>query len=348
MRAALSSLRLPKSCHFLGFILTSVVILPTSSYAEWYYQHEGIMGTDVSLALWHSNPVKARELISASMAELHRLDEALSPWIETSELAVLNKRAAAEPQVLSDELYALIDKSLYFSELSAGAFDITFASLGWYYDYRAELQPTEDQRKALLPAINYRWLDLNPTTRSLAYKHKNVRIDLGGIAKGYAVDRVASILYEGGVRHGTVSAGGDSRIIGDKRGKPWMIGIKNPRTGEVNTSATHNSKNEPAILLPLENTAISTSGDYERFFIDKQSGERIHHIINPRTGKSVKGVVSVTILGPTGSDTDPLSTTVFVLGVERGLALVNGLKGFDAVIIDSAGTVHYSDGLAPP
>ncbi|SMF11840.1 thiamine biosynthesis lipoprotein [Alteromonadaceae bacterium Bs31] len=321
--------------------LFSLIILSPYISAEWHTDTQGIMGTQVSITFWHTDSAQAAALINAGMAEMRRLDQSLSPWIESSELARVNRLAATSPQKISPELLGLVDKSLYFSKVSKGAFDISFASVGWYYDYRENKQPSDKKREALLPAINYRWLDLNKEKSTLAFKHENVRIDLGGIAKGYAVDRVAKILQDGGVKHATVSAGGDSRVLGDKRGRPWMIGIKNPRDGGEENA-------RPAIMLPLENTAISTSGDYERYFIDSTSGKRIHHILNPKTGKSVEGIVSVTVLGPTGSDTDPMSTTVFVLGVEKGLALVNRIAGFDAIIIDSAGKVHYSEGLAPP
>jgi len=325
----------------IGILFLFLFFFSSLSNADWFSDTQSIMGTQISITLWHSNAETAEQLLASGMAEMHRLDELLSPWIETSELARVNRLAVGLPQKISDELIFLIDKSLYFSRLSDGAFDITFASVGWFYNYRERQQPNEEKRRALLPAINYQWLDLNKVERTLAFKHKNVRIDLGGIAKGYAVDRVAAILQSGGVKRATISAGGDSRILGDKLGSPWMIGIKNPRDGGDQSSRA-------VIMLPLENTAISTSGDYERFFIDEKNGKRIHHIINPKTGQSAEGVVSVTILGPEGSDTDPLSTTVFVLGVEPGIALVNRLPGFDAVIIDSTGKVHYSDGLVAP
>ncbi len=237
--------------------------------------------------------------------------------------------------VISPELTRLIDKSLYYSRLTDGAFDITFASLARYYDYRKRLTPSEAQRAALLPAINYRLIHLDKQQRTLWFEHPQLYIDLGGIAKGYAVDRGIAILRSHGVMHASLSAGGDSRVLGDKRGRPWLVGIKNPRADAV------------AISLPLDNVAVSTSGDYERYFI-ADSGERVHHIINPRTGKSTSGVNSVTIIGPQGFDTDPLSTSVFVMGPEKGLALINKLPGFDAVIITSQGKVLYSQGLENP
>jgi thiamine biosynthesis lipoprotein len=220
--------------------------------------------------------------------------------------------------------------------LSNGAFDITFASLGRYYDYRAKLKPSEQQLEELLPAINYKFIHLDTKANTLWFEHPKVYIDLGGIAKGYAVDRAVDILQSFGVKHAHVSAGGDSRVLGDKFGRPWLVGIKNPR-----------AKDKVAITLPLENCAISTSGDYERYFIDSD-GQRVHHIINPRTGKSPHGIVSVSVIGPLGFDTDPLTKTVFILGPEKGLAIINSLPGFDAVIITEQGKVHYSKGLEPP
>lgn len=319
-------------------MLVYVLALASSVDADWYSDTQAIMGTEVSLTFWHQDKDLAARALADSMAEMRRIDRQLSPYKEDSELSKINRLAAQQPQRLSKELLFLVDKSLYFSRLSDGAFDITFASLGWYYDYRGKKQPSEGQRASLLPAVNYQLLKLDKSSQSLFYQHEDVRIDLGGIAKGYAVDRVVNLLASLGVKEATVSAGGDSRVLGDKFGKQWLIGIKNPR----------GPQEQAAIVLPLSNTAVSTSGDYERYFIDEESGERVHHILNPRTGKSTRSVASVTVLGPQGADTDPLSTSIFVLGVNRGLDLVNKLDNFDCIIIDLAGKVHYSRGLMPP
>jgi thiamine biosynthesis lipoprotein len=163
-----------------------------------------------------------------------------------------------------------------------------------------------------------------------------MRIDLGGFAKGHAVDNAAAILRRRGIAHAMVSAGGDSRVIGDRRGRPWTIGIRDPRRpGEV------------AAMLPLEDVSISTSGDYERYF--DADGTRFHHLIDPATGKSPRGIQSVTILADDGLTCEALSKIVFVLGVERGMALVESQSGVDAVVVDAAGALHFSSGLmAPP
>lgn len=324
--------------NFSALMLSVFIVFSSAAFAEWHSDTQGIMGTEISATVWHEDPQTAKSAIEAVMAEMRRIDQSFSPYIPSSELSQANQNAFKRTQILSEELAFLVQKSLYVSDLSSGAFDITFASLARYYDYRKKIQPEAAQRQSVMPAFNYRWLEFDATQRSLKYTHEHVQIDLGGIAKGHAVDRAIALLQARGFQHASVSAGGDSRVLGDARGRPWVIGIKNPR-------ANPNNPEEAVIRLPLEDVAISTSGDYERFFIDESSGERVHHILNPRTGKSAGQVMSVTVLGDLGVDTDPLSTAVFVLGVQQGLKLVNRFPGFDAIIIDINGKVHYSNGL---
>lgn len=303
--------------------------------AEWFDDRQNIMGTQVSVTVWHDNKERAEQAIAEVMAEMRRIDQTYSPYIESSELSRLNREAAFIPQSVSAEMLLLLDAAYKTSQLSQGAFDITYASVGHLYDYRTKQQPSELERQQKKAAIDYRWVLVQDS--KVSFKHPDVLIDLGGIAKGYAADQAIKILQSQGIRHASFSAGGDSRLLGDRRGRPWYVGIENPRQQDA-----------IALALPLDNTAVSTSGDYERFFIDQQTGERVHHIINPKSGASAQGVISVTILGENGLQTDPLSTSVFVLGVAKGLALVNRLSGIEAVIIDSKGKVHYSDGLSLP
>lgn len=323
----------------LQLICLLSLLLATPSQAVWLSEQADIMGTRISIHLKHDSESTGRQLIGQALEEMRRIDASYSPYKATSDLSVMNRQAgqAGAPAVaISPEMVSLLDKSLYYGRLTQGAFDITFASLARYYDYRKGLQPDESQRQALLPAIDYRHVRLDPVTGTVRYERPEVYVDLGGIAKGYAVDRVIDLLRRAGVSQASVSAGGDSRVLGRKDNRPWLVGIKQPR-GEEGI----------AITLPLENTAISTSGDYERYFID-HNGKRVHHIINPRTGKSTDELASVTILGPRAFDTDALSTSVFVLGQKRGLELIEALPQFDAILIDRAGRVHYSSGLAPP
>ncbi|MGD8908350.1 MAG: FAD:protein FMN transferase [Chromatiales bacterium] len=313
-------------------LLLLTASLSTPSSAAWVSQHAAIMGTRIGIELWHEDKTTARRAIDAALAEFLRLDQALSPYVESSELYRVNQTAAQQPLVISQEFFELLQTSLDYSRLTDGAFDITFASIGYQYDYRKGVKPNDQAIADALPLINHRLLTLNSDTSTVAFKREGMRIDLGGIAKGYAVDRAIGILQSHGIEHALVSAGGDSRLLGDHRGRPWNIGIKAPR-----------KKYGLAAVLPLSETAISTSGDYERYF--ERDGVRYHHIISPKTGRSAGELRSVTLLGPNATRTDALSTSVFVLGLEKGLALINHLDDVEAVIIDSQGVMHMSKGM---
>ena len=316
--------------RFMLFCLLSFATLPAS--AEWYTREEAIMGTAVRVELWHDDATAAHAAMSAVMDEMHRIDASMSPFKPDSELSRINREAARKPVPISQEMFDLIARSIYFSKLSGGAFDITFSSVGYLYDYRAHLKPTEEQIAKALPGINYRHLQLDPNARTIHYARPGVRIDLGGIAKGYAVDNCIAILKDRGIGNAIVTAGGDSRLLGDRHGRPWSVGIRDPRR-----------RGEVVAVLPLADVAISTSGDYERFF--EEAGVRYHHIINPKTGKSATGVRSVTVIGPDGVTTEGLTKSVFVKGPKEGMRLIESLKGIDAIIIDDAGRMLYSPGL---
>lgn len=311
--------------------LSALLLAASPVKAEWFQREEPIMGTSVSVELWWDEKAHAEKLMDAVMAEMRRIEAGMSPYIASSELSQLNAHAAERAMPVSEELFDIIDRSVFFSELSGGAFDVTFASVGHRYDYRQKKKPEDAEIKKLLPLVDYRHLLLDRDNRTIRYETQGVVVDLGGIAKGFAVDRGYSILAGAGVKHAIVTAGGDSRILGDRRGRLWMVGIKHPR-GEGS-----------AIRLPVENMAVSTSGDYERYF--EANGTRYHHIINPVTGKSATGVRSVTILGDDATTTDAMSTTVFVMGVEKGLALVNRMGNLSAVIISDDEKVYYSNDL---
>jgi thiamine biosynthesis lipoprotein len=299
---------------------------------RWFSRDEAIMGTAIRVELWSDDRAAAEAAIDAVIGEMHRIDASMSPYKESSELSRINRDAARKPIEVSAELFGLLARSIEFSELSAGAFDITYASAGHLYDYRKRIRPTDAQLAAAREAIGYRHLQLDRSARTVRFELEGMRIDLGGFAKGYAVDNGAAILAARGVRHAVVAAGGDSRMLGDRCGRPWTVGVRDPRRdGEV------------VALLPLEDVAVSTSGDYERYF--DQGGERCHHLIDPRTGKSPHAVRSVTVIAPDGLTSEALSKTVFVLGAEQGIRIVESLPDVDAVVVDAAGKLHFSAGL---
>lgn len=324
----------------LGRALSLVLALPLMfsalpTAAQWIEGTQPIMGTRIHAEVWAEDAERGRQAVADVMAEMERINQLMSPYIESSELARINARAAEQAVPTSRELMNLLARSEQLAKRTDGAFDITYASIGHRYDYRAGERPSADEIDAALPAINYRNVLLDWETMSVRFTRPGVSIDLGGIAKGHAVDRAISILRARGFEHASVSAGGDSRILGDRRGKPWVVGVRDP-----------DNEDEMKAVLPLSDVAVSTSGDYERYFDD--NGVRYHHILDPGTGDSARGVRSVTILGPDATTTDGLSTSVFVLGLEKGLSLINALPGVDAIIVDAAGKLRYSEGLERP
>ncbi len=277
--------------------------LINTAHAEWVTRvTDGIMGTRITVELWADDSHPAEPGIEAVLAEMRHIDESMSTYKPTSEVSQVNAKAADGPMRISKELFDLLTTANQYSELTEGAFDITYASVGYLYDFRKRVRPSEAAIKSALPAVNYRHVLLDAQHLTVRFSQPGVRIDLGGIAKGYAVDRGIDILKSLGFTRAYVSAGGDSRIIGDRFGKPWMVGIRDPRKGE----------GEAITRIPLVNAAISTSGDYERFF--DEDGKRYHHIIDPHTGHSASKVRSATVIGPTATRTDGLSKTAFVLG----------------------------------
>ena len=312
-----------------------VVVLPGAARADWYGESIDLMGTRVSVELWDDDAADGDRLVAAVLDEYRRIDELMSTYKADSEISRVNAQAADHPVEIGRELYSLVERSLGLSEASGGAFDISYESVGYLYDFREHRHPTEAQIQSGLPAINYRHIHLDPDRSTIRFERPGMRINLGGIAKGYAVARGAQILESNGIRHALLNAGGDTRVLGDRRGKPWIIGIRHPRLDDAVVTR-----------LPLVNEAISTSGDYERYF--EEDGRRYHHIINPTTGEPTNGLLSVTVIGPDSTLTDGLSTTLFVLGAERGLELIESFEGYEAVIVASDGGVSFSSGLVEP
>lgn len=307
-----------------------------TAHAEWLERVEdGIMGTRIVVELWADSRAQGDAAIEAVMDEMRRVDRDMSTYKPTSEVSKVNAEAAQAPLRISPELFELLTQALEYSRITDGAFDITYASVGYMYDFRQHLRPNQAQIEKALPAINYRHILLDPKAQTVKFSQPGVRIDLGGIGKGHAVDQGIKILQARGIRHALVTAGGDSRIIGDRFGKPWVIGIRHP-----------DRKDEVIARIPLEDAAISTSGDYERYF--DENGVRYHHIIDPHSGQSARKVRSATIIGPTATRTDGLSKTAFVLGAERALEIYNRLEDIDAVLVTPDGRVLYTKGLAAP
>jgi thiamine biosynthesis lipoprotein len=320
----------------LGLKLASLLLLaPFPVLAEWLGDARPMMGTEVSVYLWSDDNDTGLAAIESVFQEADRIDRLMSTYKDDSEISKINRNAALGPVRSGEELYDLIARSLEISTLTQGSFDITYESIGQHYDFRARQRPDEATVESELENIDFRFVIMDSASRSVAFRKQGVRINLGGIAKGYVVERGIGLLRRQGIKNAIVTAGGDSRLLGDRRGRPWMIGIRDPR-----------NEGEVAISVPLQDEAISTSGDYERFF--DEDGIRYHHIIHPGTGSPANGVHSATVFGPDAVTTDALSTSVFVMGVDKGLRMIAMLPDYESIVIDADGQVFYSDGLQQP
>ena len=315
-------------------VLLLISMHPLLAHAQWHKKTFQVMGTEAHVEFWldNDNLQTAETLILQVEAEMTRIDELMSPYKSNSELSLINQQASKHPVKIGQEMFDLLTDAQDIAKLTDGAFDITYASIGYQYDYRHKQKPAIANISNALKVINYRGLILNNSDRTVLFKYPDIKIDLGGIAKGHAVKNCIKILTIAGIEHGLVSAGGDTSLLGDRRGGPWFVGIKHPR-----------AEDKTAVQLPLENESISTSGDYERYFIE--DGIRYRHIINPKTGDSARNVVSVSIIGKNATYVDALSTAIFVKGLQEGMAFINKHPDYEAIIIDNKQTLHVSQGL---
>jgi FAD:protein FMN transferase len=323
--------------HGAPILLLLWALAAAPAQAAWLSRGvDGIMGTRIFVELWAEEKDKERgeQAIDAVMDEMRHIDETMSVYKPTSEISRVNELAAKQPVKISPELFKLLTTALEYSRITEGAFDITYASVGYMYDFRERKRPSEQQIQSALPAVNYQHVLLDAATSSVRFSQPGVRIDLGGIAKGYSVDCGIEILRARGFTHALVNAGGDSRVLGDRFGKPWVIGIRHP-----------DHPDQVITRVPLTDAAFSTSGDYERYF--DEGGIRYHHIIDPHTGHSASKVRSATVIAPTATRTDGLSKTAFVLGPDEAMRIYNGLDDVDAILVTPDGRILYSKGLEP-
>jgi len=275
------------------------------------------------------------------------VDREMSEWREGSPLTAVNRAAGGESVQVPRDLFDLIRRGLEIGDLTHGAFDITWAALWGLWDFRAETPrvPSDAEIAARTRLVDYRRVELDPEHLTVRLPEKGMAIGLGGIAKGYALGRAAEVLREwpgGGVDSFLLVAGGQVLAVGGKRSSdgdgthgegPWRVGVRDPRGGPGDLFA----------LLALEDGSLSTSGDYERFFI--LDGVRYHHVLDPRTGRPARGVRSATVVCRDPVLADALSTALIVLGVDKALDLVAGMDGVEAVLVDDRGAVRESDGL---
>ena len=294
------------------------------------------MGAEARLTAWTADEKTARAAFDDAFRELERLESLMSVWRAGSDIVRLNDAAGRQPVRVSQEVFDALRAAREFGDTTSGAFDVTFGALSglWKFDHDQDNRiPAPADIEQRLPLVDYRNLELDAAARTAYLTRAGMRAHLGGIGKGIAVDRVANILRERRITSFMIQFGGDMYLAGMPGTRQWRVGIQDPR-GEGNSSFAS---------MELVDAAVSTSGDYERFFV--QDGVRYHHIIDTRTGQPARGTRSVTIVAKTSTTADALSTGVFVLGPVAGMALIERLPDVEGVIVDDRNEVLVSSGL---
>jgi thiamine biosynthesis lipoprotein len=294
------------------------------------------MGSTLQVTIWTADDPGANAAFDAVFAEFDRLDRLMSVWKEGSDVQRLNLGAGRAPVTVSAETIEVLTAARQVSEWTGGKFDVTFGALSglWKFDQDQDnVIPPRAAVAARLRDVDYTALDIDAGHHTAFLRRPGMRAHLGGIGKGYAVDRAVAILRGRGFHDFMIQSGGDMFVSGRRGDRPWRLGIRDPRGPADRSFAT----------LDLTNGTFSTSGDYERFFV--KDGRRYHHILDPDLGEPARGCRSVTIVADKAVIADGLSTGVFVLGPEKGMALIERLPEVEGVIVSSDNRVLVSSGL---
>lgn len=333
---------------FCAAVLTLVALAPLGALAEESSQTNPrapdhmvvrtakVMGTRVTVSIWTDSEEQAARGAAAVFEEFQRVDKLMTSWLDESDVSKINAAAGKSPVKVGDEVLAVIERAQAMARTSGGSFDITVGAYRglWKFDQdRDGTIPDPAEVRKRLPLVGYKGLTIDKKAATVKLKKPGMRITLGGIAKGYAVDRSVKLLHERGFVDFILQAGGDLYVSGQRGDRQWRVGIRDPRGKPTSTFA----------IAAIQNQTFSTSGDYERSVI--KDGVRYHHILDPRTGKPATRCRSVTVLAADALTADAWSTALFVMGHTRGMKLVERQKGMEAVFVDSKNKVHVSSGL---
>ena len=323
-------------CKTLCVALLLLFSTLISAQPKEYSRELILMGTafKISVVLGADDWPKADTLITNAIGEIQRIESLISSWDKNSQTSLINRNAGVKPVMVDWELFALIERSIKVSDLTQGAFDITFAGMGklWDFNTHSPIWPDSAAVKNARQNVNYQNILLNKKDTTV-YLKTGMRIGFGGIGKGYAAYKAAKLLQGLGVENGVINAAGDLLSWGTSAtAKDWKVGILNP-----------DNKNKILATLNASNTSVVTSGDYEKYIL--HNGKRYAHIINPKTGYPTTGIKSATVVCVNPELADALATSIFVLGVEAGIELIDQLNGIECLIIDDQNKLHHSKGL---
>jgi thiamine biosynthesis lipoprotein len=313
-------------------------MMPGNAIAEQriHKQAMKLMGNRFEISVVSENADWAAARIGEGVAEIKRIENLLTTFDDNSQANLINRQAGIAPVQVDREVFDIIKRSIRISELTQGAFDITYGSIDkklWNFDQHMDSLPDEATAKRMVRLINYRNVLLDEQNCTVFLKETGMRIGFGGIGKGYAAERAKLILQQNGVNNGIVNASGDLTAWGQQPdGGNWTIGIADPDTAQH--ALAH---------LNITNMAIATSGNYEKFVVI--NGKKYSHTINPKTGLPVTGIKSVTVISPNAEISDAMATPVMIMGVKVGLEMINQIKGIGCIIIDDHNNLFTSKNM---
>lgn len=295
-----------------------------------------LMGNRFEISVVSDNENWAFEQIDKAIAEIQRIEKLLTTFDENSQTNLINKNAGIQPVQVDKEVFDIIIRSNRISDLTQGAFDISYGSIDkslWNFDKNMIALPSAETAKKMVRLINYKNIILDANQQTVFLKNTGMRIGFGGIGKGYAAEQAKKVMQQNGVENGIVNASGDLTVWGfQPNGKPWTIGIANP-----------NQSNEYFSSVELTNTSIATSGNYEKYVII--DGKKYSHTINPKTGLPIHGIKSVTVITPNAEFADAIATPISIMGIQVGLDIVNQLQQVECIIIDDINQVFTSKNI---
>lgn len=320
-----------KKILFIGFLFTTVLATAQITHKRKLF----MLGSPFEVTAVANDTIKANEYIDLAVAEVKRIENLISDWIPTTQISEINRNAGTKPVKVDTEVFELVERATKISQITNGAFDISYASMDkiWKFDGSMKVMPTEEAIKKSVAKIGYKNIILNQKEHTIFLKSEGMKLGLGGIGQGYIADKVKDLLFSKGCLSGIINVSGDINAWGKQPdGQPWTVGIVNPL-----------NKNKIFATFPIEDSAVETSGSYEKYVIF--NGIRYSHIIDPRTGYPASGIVSVSVFAKQTEIADAMATGIFVLGVEVGLDLVNQIKGIECIIVDDKGKIHSSNGI---
>ncbi len=322
-------------CHCAVFYVTATRQRPRPSQnAREDSGYRVVMGTIAKITAIAQNPQTARSSIEAAFQQLSQVDKCMSTYDANSQISRVNRLACRKPVRVSKELFEVLQKSIYFNQLTGGAFDITIGPLVELWQNAAETNslPSQKMLESARQRVGCQNIVLDHNSMSVRLTLPGMKLDLGAIAKGYAIDKAVQAMRRCGATAGLVDLGGDIRCFGetDRKDNFWYVGVQDPAKAEKDTLS-----GQSILTLKLKNEAAATSGDYRRFHLIK--GKKYSHIINSATGSTGGQPASVTIIAPNATGADALATAVSVMGCQKGLQFIEKLPGVEAVLIPAAG-----------